>query len=78
MIKVTDVTRRGKYINCDLIERIEQVPDTLVTLVNGHSSMVLETPEEIVDRIIQFKRRCGMPPELSDVLPEESTNSSKS
>ncbi len=61
MIKITDVTGKEKYLNCDLIEKIELVPDTLVGLVNGRNIIVLETPEEIIKRITEFKRRCNMP-----------------
>jgi len=58
MIKVTDVGGKEKYINCDLIERIESTPDTLLVMNNGHNFMVTESPEEIIDRIAAFKNRC--------------------
>ena len=58
MIKVTDVGGNEKYINCDLIERIEQTPDTLLILSNGHNFMVTETPDELIERIVAFKNRC--------------------
>jgi flagellar protein FlbD len=58
LIKVTDVSQKEKFINCDLIEKIEMVPDTLVTLINGHSFMVRDNPDDIIQRIIEYKRRC--------------------
>jgi flagellar protein FlbD len=47
-----------KYINCDLIEKIELTPDTLLVLINGHNFMVRESAEEVVEKIAGFKRRC--------------------
>ena len=58
MIKITDVGGNEKYINCDMIERIEAVPDTLLVLSNGHNFIVHETPEEVISRIIAFKKCC--------------------
>lgn len=59
MIKVTDVSGKEKFLNCDLIEKIEVIPDTLVVLVTGRNFIVKETPEEIIERISEFKRRCN-------------------
>ncbi|OGV39468.1 MAG: hypothetical protein A2020_02965 [Lentisphaerae bacterium GWF2_45_14] len=59
MIKITDVSGKEKYLNCDLIEKIEVIPDTLLVLFNGKSFIVKETPDEIIDRITDFKRRCA-------------------
>ena len=60
MIKVTDVGGNEKYINCELIEKIELIPDTLLVLVNGHNFIVSEKPEVILEKIIEFKRQCHM------------------
>ncbi len=58
MIKITDLAGRDKYINADLIERIESNHDTMVFLVNGHSLILKDKPEEIVEKVVQFKKRC--------------------
>lgn len=67
MIKITDVAGKEKYINSDMIERIELIPDTLLTLSNGNNIIVKDKPEEIVDKIINFRARCNTSarPELS-------------
>ena len=50
--------------NHDLIESIEALPDTVITLVDGRKVMVTESPAEIVERVrefrasILFKARC--------------------
>ena len=56
MILLTRLNRASFVLSSDLIEHIEAAPDTVVSLVNGQKLLVLETPEEIVDRVIQFRR----------------------
>jgi len=67
MIKITDMAGVSKYLNCDLIERMESAPDTVICLVNGRTILVRESPDEIIERILEFKRRCM---ESSSKLPE--------
>jgi flagellar protein FlbD len=50
-------------VNADLIESIEETPDTVVTLTSGNKLIVRDTMEEIRDRIIEFKRKIYGPPE---------------
>jgi flagellar protein FlbD len=61
MIPLTRLNHVPLVINSDLIEHIEVTPDTVVALTTGQKFLVLETAEEIVDRIVQFRRRllCG-------------------
>jgi flagellar protein FlbD len=42
-------------INPDLIERIEQNPDTVVTMTNGNRHVIEENIEEITDKIRVFR-----------------------
>lgn len=57
MIKVTNINGVGYYLNCELIELIETIPDTLISLHDGKKHYVKETPEEIVNKIIEYKKR---------------------
>ena len=61
MIKVTDIGGQVKYLNPDLIERIESVPDTLLILVNGARHRVRGSVDDIVQEIVAFRRHisCG-------------------
>jgi len=60
MIWLTRLNRVPLVLNSDMIEHIETTPDTVITLTNGQIWRVLETPEEIVERIVAFRRRiCG-------------------
>jgi len=51
MIKVTNINGTSYYINCELIELIESIPDTLITLRDGKKHYLRETPEEVVEKI---------------------------
>ena len=56
MIKITRLNRVPLILNSDLIEHIAVTPDTVITLVSGQKFMVLESAEEIVERVIAFRR----------------------
>lgn len=56
MIKVTRFKGPEIILNVDLIEFIEQTPDTVITLTNGQKLLVHEQPEEIVRRVLKYKR----------------------
>lgn len=57
MIKLTNINGIGYYLNCDRIELIEAIPDTLITLYDGKKYYVQETPEEVVNKIVEYKKR---------------------
>ena len=59
MIEVTDMGGTPLYVNSDMIEKIENVPDTILVLQNGHRYLVREQAHQIIDRIILFRQRCG-------------------
>lgn len=56
MISVTRLDGTEIILNTDLVESIEQMPDTLICLANGSKLVVRETPEQVVDRVIAFRR----------------------
>jgi flagellar protein FlbD len=56
MIKLTRLNRKLLIVNSDLIEYVEVTPDTVITLTSGHKLVVLETAEEIVERVIAFRK----------------------
>jgi flagellar protein FlbD len=56
MIYVTRLNHTPVVLNCDLIEHMETTPDTVISLTTGQKLMVLESAEEIIDRVIQFRR----------------------
>ncbi|WP_010236629.1 flagellar FlbD family protein [Clostridium arbusti] len=57
MIKLTGMNHKEFIINSDNIEKIEEIPETVITLMNGNKYLVEETSDEIIDKIILFKKR---------------------
>jgi flagellar protein FlbD len=56
MIKLTRLNNQAFIVNSDLIKFVEQSPDTLITLLNGEKIVVRETAEQILERLIAFRR----------------------
>ena len=56
MIKVTRLNDAQLVINADLIEFVEAIPDTIISLTTGKKIMVKESIDEIIDRVAHFKR----------------------
>jgi flagellar protein FlbD len=46
-------------LNSDLIEHIEITPDTVISLTTGQKIVVLESADEIVQRVVEFRRAIG-------------------
>jgi flagellar protein FlbD len=63
MIHLTRINRVPLVLNADLIEHIEATPDTVISLTNGQKLVVLEGADEVIERVIQFRRRIVALPE---------------
>lgn len=61
MVTVTRLNHTPIVLNSDLIEHIEGTPDTVISLSNGQRLIVLESAEEIVDKVVEFRRRIHTP-----------------
>lgn len=57
MIKLMGMNNVELWLNEDQIEKIETVPESVITLSNGKKYIVLESNEEIVSKIIRFKSK---------------------
>jgi flagellar protein FlbD len=57
VIPLTRLDGKVFYLNPDLIEIIEVTPDTVLRLTTQHRHVVRESPEEIIERIVEFRRR---------------------
>lgn len=55
MIVVTRLNGPRVALNCDLIERAEATPDTVLTLVDGTKYVVAESVEQVIDEIREFR-----------------------
>jgi flagellar protein FlbD len=68
VILITRLNGRVFVVNADLIETIESTPDTVITLTSGSKYIVRESVDEIVSRVITFRRRANQP--LDEQAPE--------
>jgi flagellar protein FlbD len=46
-------------LNSDLIEFLEATPDTVISLSTGKKMIVRESVTEVIDKIVEFRRRIG-------------------
>lgn len=58
MIEVTRLNGKKFRINIDLIETLEETPDTVITLTGGNKYVVSEPVEVLIRCIIDFRRKC--------------------
>jgi flagellar protein FlbD len=78
MIQLTRLNSHPLALNSDLIKFVEQAPDTVITLVTGEKIVVRESAQEVLDRVVQFRRsvlqgimlwwdnRSALPPPIAD------------
>jgi flagellar protein FlbD len=64
MIRLTRLNHVPIVLNADLIEHIEVTPDTVIVLTTGQRFMVLETADEVVDKVVEFRRSVFAPERL--------------
>lgn len=57
MIPLTRLNSSRIFLNPDQIKRIEETPDTIVTLVNDDHYLVRESAAEVIDRIVAYRVR---------------------
>lgn len=69
MIAVTRLDGSEFLVNDDLILQVERTPDTVLTLSTGLRLLVKESPEELVRRVVEFRRRIYAGQQL---IPEQS------
>lgn len=57
MIILTRLNGQQFTLNEDLIETVEQTPDTVIAMTTGNKYVVKEKPDEIIARVIEFRRK---------------------
>ncbi len=55
MIKVTKLNGRELVVNADLIEFVEAVPDTLISLTTGRKIIVLEELDDVIQMAVSYR-----------------------
>lgn len=57
MIRVTRLNGERFILNAELIVEVESTPDTLISLTTRQRLLVRESVEEVVEAVINYKRR---------------------
>ncbi|BCJ95240.1 flagellar FlbD family protein [Anaerocolumna cellulosilytica] len=56
MINITKMNDVNITVNADLIETIEEIPDTVITLTNGKKILVKESRQEVINLVKCYKK----------------------
>lgn len=56
MIVLTKINNAPIAVNSDLIEYIEETPDTIITMTNGDKVVVQEGMTEVIENVVRFRR----------------------
>ena len=56
MIELTKLNDTKFTVNAEIIELVEETPNTVVTLTTGKKIIVKETRQEVTDLVISYKR----------------------
>jgi flagellar protein FlbD len=70
MVLLTRLDGTQVTVNCDHILTLEQTPDTVVLLTSGGHLMCKESVDEVVERVVAFRRRLG--PQVITAQPDRS------
>lgn len=66
MIKLTSLQGEEFFLSADLIERIEEIPDTMITLISGKKIRVREDANAVVEKYMKYKRKIHRFSEVRD------------
>lgn len=69
MIKLTRLDGEAFILNAELIKYVEKRPDTFITLTSNDRLVVGETPEQVLERAVDYHRSKRLLP--SEVVPSQ-------
>ena len=56
MIEVTKLNGKKLIVNAEMIEMIEETPDTVISFTNGKKIIVKESRQEVKNLVILYKK----------------------
>lgn len=70
MIEVSRINGETCVVNAEAIDVIEAIPDTVLVLASGKKILVLDSPAEIIEKIVAYKQRIylGLPKTMAKSL----------
>ena len=71
MIRLTRINHVPLVLNADLIEHLEVTPDTVIAMTSGQKFMVIESADEVIQKVIDFRRSIAARPEAVVTNGEE-------
>ncbi len=64
MIELLKINGVPIFVNPDLIRFVESIPDTILTFLDGQKILVRNKPNEVIEKIVEYRRRCSPPLEM--------------
>lgn len=61
MIKLRRLNGKEFLLNCERIESAEETPDTIITTIDGKKIVILESIDELTQKVIEYKRSIHFP-----------------
>jgi flagellar protein FlbD len=56
MIRLTRISGIGFILNAELVQEIEETPDTIITLTCGKKLMVKESVDEVMTAVLHYRQ----------------------
>ncbi len=60
MIEVERLNGSKYFINPHMIESMESLPDLTITMLSGKKVIVRNSPEDIINKIVDYRKRIGI------------------
>jgi flagellar protein FlbD len=73
MIRLTRINHVPLVLNSDLIEHVEVTPDTVIAMTSGQKFMVAESADEVIQKVIEFRRLIANSPEKLTKRDEDTS-----
>lgn len=74
MIELKDLGGNKFFLNSSLIETVEYIPETKITLTSGKYMLVSSTGEEIVNKMIEYNRKIYGYDKAIKIITEDEKN----
>ena len=69
MILLKKINQQDIIVNCELIQKIEFSPHAVIYLTTGEKVIVAEGPDEIIQKVIEYRRAVNGRRDFSQVEP---------
>ena len=60
MIEVERLNGSKYFLNLHMIESMESLPDLTITMLSGKKVIVKNSPEDIINKIVDYRKRIGI------------------